>query len=417
MSLFRLDVIRHQQQKLHGHILLARPLSFAFYAWFSVAISTVIVLFFVCASFTRKEVVPGVLMPAQGLIRIFAGQGGILLGSNVQEGQMVAAEQDLFVVSGERTSSECGDTHRAVGATLQLRIERLKSELRDQAMQTQQQHAAIERKRAELGGQITQIDAEITLQRSRLQLAEQAAERLAALQSANFISLAQVQDKTAEKLDQSARLQALLRSKASIVAEQSAADADLVDQPLRAQREASAIQRTIAELEQGVAENEALRRSIVRAPMAGTVTAVANEIGQSVNANSPLAALIPANAQLEAQLYASSRAIGFIKPGARVLIRYQAFPYQKFGQFGGTVREVSRTAVAAQELAMGLANNPSPNEPLFKIRVVLDETAVQAYGTRQALKSGMQLEASILLEKRKLYEWIIEPLLSVAGRV
>ena len=59
----------------------------------------------------------------------------------------------------------------------------------------------------------------------------------------------------------------------------------------------------------------------------------------------------------------------------------------------------------------------SGSEPMYRIRVRLGRQDILAYGQAQALKSGMGLDASILLERRRLYEWILEPLYSITGRI
>jgi membrane fusion protein len=46
----------------------------------------------------------------------------------------------------------------------------------------------------------------------------------------------------------------------------------------------------------------------------------------------------------------------------------------------------------------------------------LKQQSVFAYGKPVNLKPGMLLEASIILEHRRLYEWVLEPLFSIAGR-
>ena len=104
-----------------------------------------------------------------------------------------------------------------------------------------------------------------------------------------------------------------------------------------------------------------------------------------------------------------------------VRLRYQAFPYQKFGAQSGRVLQVSRTPLAPAELAQ--LNLPAAlsqglaSEPLYRITVSLDRQSVAAYGQEQALAAGMQLDADVLLERRRLIEWIFEPLLSLAQRV
>jgi membrane fusion protein len=39
------------------------------------------------------------------------------------------------------------------------------------------------------------------------------------------------------------------------------------------------------------------------------------------------------------------------------------------------------------------------------------------YGQEYPLKPGMQIDASIQLENRRLYEWVLEPLYSISGRL
>jgi membrane fusion protein len=157
----------------------------------------------------------------------------------------------------------------------------------------------------------------------------------------------------------------------------------------------------------------------VRAPQDGIVTGVLAQAGQSVTPATALASLLPSNARLQAHLYAPSSAVGFLRPDQPVLLRYQAFPHQKFGLQSGQVVQVSRSPLQASELA-ALAQAPGGSgggEALYRITVALDRQSVAAYGHAQALVPGMQLEADVLLDRRRLIEWIFEPVLGLAGRV
>ena len=53
---------------------------------------------------------------------------------------------------------------------------------------------------------------------------------------------------------------------------------------------------------------------------------------------------------------------------------------------------------------------------MFAIQVRLKSGTVLANGQARPLQSGMRLEADILQERRKLYEWMLEPLFSVTRR-
>ncbi|HEV7914865.1 MAG TPA: HlyD family efflux transporter periplasmic adaptor subunit, partial [Albitalea sp.] len=215
--------------------------------------------------------------------------------------------------------------------------------------------------------------------------------------------------------------QALSLKRAMHSREIAALEARRREQPLHTQAAIGEIERDLASLEEASAENEAKRTVVIRAPEDGVVTAVLAEKGHSVAPGSALASLLPADAKLQAQLFAPSSAVGFVRPSQPVQLRYQAFPYQKFGHHAGQVLQVSRTPLQATELA-GLPlpeslKSTSSAEPLYRITVTLERQAVQAYGQAQPLAAGMQIDADVLLDRRRLIEWVFEPVLSVTGRI
>lgn len=162
---------------------------------------------------------------------------------------------------------------------------------------------------------------------------------------------------------------------------------------------------------------EAQARLVIRAPQDGLVTAVLAERGQVAMPSTALANMVPSDARLQAHLFAPSSAVGFVHSDQPVRLRLQAYPFQKFGHQAGRVLQVSRMPLQAAELP-GLAV-PAGNagEPLYRITVALDRQAVLAEGQAQPLVAGMQLDADVLLDKRRLIEWIFEPMVNIAGRV
>jgi membrane fusion protein len=75
------------------------------------------------------------------------------------------------------------------------------------------------------------------------------------------------------------------------------------------------------------------------------------------------------------------------------------------------VLRVSRSAITP---AGGEAQNA---EPYYRVLVALDEQSIIAYGKQEPLRPGMRLDADILGERRKLYEWVLEPLYSLRGKM
>jgi membrane fusion protein len=187
--------------------------------------------------------------------------------------------------------------------------------------------------------------------------------------------------------------------------------------PLKGQAQRGEIDRDLAQLAQQTAERDAQQRIVVRASQDGVISAVLAEPGQSVSPASALASLVPAHSQLQAHLFAPSSAVGFVHASQSVLLRYQAFPYQKFGHQVGQVVQVSRSPLQAAELASLPLQGGASNEPLYRITVALDQQTVAAYGQPQALSPGMQIEGDVQLDRRRLIEWIFEPVLGLAGKV
>ena len=277
---------------------------------------------------------------------------------------------------------------------------------------------ALRRRSGELATESQRLDTQLDLQSRRVALADSTLQRFMQLAQASFVSSAQVHDKQAELLDQQQRQADLQRAQAALRREAIGVDAEMRDLELQARRDEQASQRAMAALEQDLVENEARREVVVRAPQDGTVSAIAFDVGQSVSANQALAALVPTGSELEAELYAPSRAAGFIRPGMQVLLRYQAYAYQKFGQARGTVREVAASAMRQDELPLpGAMPSGTAGEPLYRVRVRLDRQDVTVYGRPLALRTGALLDASILLEQRRLYEWLLDPLYGAMGRV
>jgi membrane fusion protein len=152
---------------------------------------------------------------------------------------------------------------------------------------------------------------------------------------------------------------------------------------------------------------------VITAPCDGTATTILAERGQTATPSAPLLSILPSGAQLEAYLLVPTRAVGFIAPKQTVALRYQAFPYQRFGSYRGYVTQISRTLITPNE-----ANLPvTLEEPVYRVTVALLAQSVQAYGDRVPLQAGMLLDADVWIDRRRIIEWIFDPILSVAGRL
>jgi membrane fusion protein len=156
------------------------------------------------------------------------------------------------------------------------------------------------------------------------------------------------------------------------------------------------------------------------------VTTIVGHPGQVVSTGSPMLKIVPQPAIMYAELLAPSNAISFIHQSDRVLLRYSAFPYQKFGEYWGTVVTVSDAALTPEEVQslltgaqpakQGLPVGLSPTKqtgPFYRVIVKPDSQLISVYGEERKLPASMQVQAYVLLDRRPLYQWMLEPLYDV----
>ncbi len=419
-SLFRQEALAAQATQWLGTIRIAQPIGN--YAAAATALLVIILIagFAFFGTYTKRATVPGLLEPAGGTLRLTTPANGAVISVRVKEGQHVAADDVLFVLSGERMSSS-GATQAMIGIQLDARRATLSRELKLSNERHESRLRTTRERLAAIDVEFAQLEHETRINAAREAIAEKNVERFDELARTGFISRAQAQSKVDDALVLNAQRENYKRVKAGLARERAGLASQIADSRLQADTERADIDRTNAALAQERSENEARRTTVVAAPFAATVTGIAAHAGQVVAAGGLLATLIPDGAALEAQLFASTRQAGFVERGQRVHLRYAAYPYQKFGMGEGVVSAIEKSPYAPQELptqviatlGMGALQGA---EPVYRIVVALDAQTIDTYGQSQPLKSGMVFEADVIQDTRRLYEWLLEPVYGLMGR-
>jgi membrane fusion protein len=413
-SLFRRETEEARAASWLGRIVLIRPVSFSILALCALLCAFLLGAYFFAGHYTRKARLTGVLAPTQGIVRVVAQQAGVVASVGVQEGDAIDKDAMLCVIVDPRAPV----AHETAEQALRERFaERRVMLLRQRATAiaaAQLEIAAAVRRREALARENAQIAREVAAQEERLATAQRNYQRTRDLADSGFLSRMALDRERENELEQRSRLESLRRSALGLAREREAqeSEAALAGARVRAQVASVDVQR--AALEQEALERALQYRAIVASPGRGRVGAVLVEAGQAVLPGTTLVTILPADATLEAVLYSPSRSMGFVKVGQEVLLRYLAYPHQKFGSHRAIVRAISANPVSAAEL--GIVPLDGGREPLYRIRATLERQSIDAYGRSEALQSGMQVEADVMLDRRRLIEWVFEPLLSLAGR-
>jgi membrane fusion protein len=396
-----------------GEVLAILPPSAGLLAAGALVVVVLFVLFCAFGEYTRKAHVSGYLAPDKGFIKVFTRDFGTVAERRVEENQVVKKGDVLFVLSLDRNGLDGLSSGRVAVEETRRREQAARRE-REQAaalrdLQLEQAHAHVE----ELSEELKKVDRQIELQKLRVASLGKATERFASLKSDHFISENQYQQQLGQQLEQEVALASLDRTRMGLVHDIGGARRQIPELELKSQSNVSSLERQVSSIDQDLADIETRRQIAITAPADGYATAIQVEPGQATNPNYPLLSIVPIESTLEARLLAPATAIGFIQPGKQVNLRYAAYPFQRFGHYRGTVRQVSKTVVTPSEVPIPIR----VEDAYYVIRVALDQQSIQAYGENLPLRSGMALDADVLLDRRPIYEWVFEPLFSIRGRL
>jgi membrane fusion protein len=307
-----------------------------------------------------------------------------------------------------------GSTNAAVAAEMRARraiLEREQSQLRELG---EQQLEQVRRRVKDLGNELAQVDAAMKLQQVRIKSAKDQLERYRGLAGEKqFVSEALVKQKGDEVTDQEIKLQSLMRQRSQVERDLAMAKLEEPTVEIRTRTQVEQVARQISELQEGLTQVEARTETLIRAPVAGVVTNIAVNNGQSIAADAPLATVLPKGSGMHVELLVPTRAIGFVKPGQDVVLRYDAFPYERFGQYHGRITDIGRNVWSSGDRVGPVA----VKEPVYRVDVALDRQNVSALGQEFSQRPGMLVNADLLLEKRTLFEWIFEPVLKLKERI
>jgi len=414
-SLFRKEALDAANRGNLGIVALYCPP----YRWLVISVVVLITaataLFFIFGSYTKYESSTGELLPKNGMLIIPPPVSATVVDIPVKEGQHVEKDDVLMVLSSE-VSTQLGQTRQVIAENLKGQRERLQQDLVTLEKLHQVEMKGLTDTIASLKLQQEQLKLQLTHRRKQVSLAKMQLDKLEAMHNEGYASSRQMEEQESNLLDSQARYQEYQRQLLDISQKIVQTEQQLHEKPLDDEKKRNDIERQLADNRQSMAENEARRSFELRAPKSGYVGMIMVKNGQMLTAGQSAIAVLPSNTELVARIMVNTQSIGFIQPGQRVVLRYKAFPYQKFGQQYGKVIEVSRTALSPQEVTT-LTGKNNIQEQQYRVLVSLDKQSITAYAQNEKLKPGMALDADFIVDKRRLYEWVLEPIFALGHKI
>ena len=408
-QLFRQEAIDFQRgQGDFGEITLWQPVPTKLLAWLLTAVVAIVLVFLCFAEFSRKQTVAGYLIPASGTMKVFPTREGVVSDLQIVEGQHVEVGDPLFTVATPTVAADGEDINAAKLASMRYQKEMLQRQIAGEektaAAERDRLKALVASGEAEIGDIYLQID----IQQKRIQIAESLLSTTQELLAKGYMSAVEARRREDTLLEQRQALVTLRRQLTDKQNKLAETKQTLAAHPTDTARKVQPLRDEMATIEQRRAEANGQGSYVVRAPAAGRVAMLQVHKGDAAQPQRLQLEIVPDNSPLRAELLIPTRAAGFVRVGQEVRLLYDAFPYQNFGAYTGRVSEVSNTVVTKADAAGPVV----PEEPAYRAVAVLDRPDVDANGGKMPLQAGMLLQAKIILDRRSLAHWILDPLLN-----
>jgi len=154
-----------------------------------------------------------------------------------------------------------------------------------------------------------------------------------------------------------------------------------------------------------------LRRKLIvlTAPADAIVLEIGNRtVGSVAREAETLFVLVPRDDKLQAEVNVEGRDIGQIEVGQPVRIKFEAFPFQKFGTGSGTVRVVSNDAFTPDAKSDAVRKTTAP---YYRVLVDVSDSKLRRQPERMQLMPGMAVTAELKVGSRRVISYFLYPLL------
>lgn len=401
-NLFRRNAVRSLRDLREGRPVACVPRQWPWLGALCLSLALAAGFLASTLEYARKETVRGWLVAQQGIVRLTHEAPARIASVTAAPGEAVQRGDVIAYLSADGILE---DGSAAVGAILEVLREEI-GEIRRREVAAREQ---FETDRDTLAAQLRRLDDEMQAlatqeqeQRARVARSKSTLGRLESAWRSGAVAEIELlarQDEHAALRQAGARLrqeqERLQRERQGLVAQQQMLGTGL---ELRLSELASLRN----ELRQRITRNESARLQAVESPIDGTIATLDLVAGSTVQAQQLLATIVPRDADLVADVYVPSRAVGLIAPGQRVRLRFDAFPQQQFGTANGSVRSIAEYVLLPADVpaTFGL------REASYKVRIGLESDHVTDANGSYRLRPGMLLVAEIVLENRRLVDWL-----------
>ena len=150
--------------------------------------------------------------------------------------------------------------------------------------------------------------------------------------------------------------------------------------------------KQLAEISSQLAETQlTLKYQKIKSPVNGMVFDLKpTSPGYVIQTEIPMLKIVPTD-HLVARIFVANKDVGFVRIGQQTQVRVDSFPYNEFGELKGTVQSIGSDVLAPDQ---------TYNYFRFPVTVSLDRNSLSYKGHKLKLRSGMSINANVVLRQR-----------------
>lgn len=161
-------------------------------------------------------------------------------------------------------------------------------------------------------------------------------------------------------------------------------------------KERNEIEEKITSLESNL---EALENTnskyTITSPVDGVIlTSNYNTVGSYINQSKPIAEIVSSNSELEIYTYIQNKDIARIEEGQKVVIKLEAYNYQKYGTLNGTVDYIAPNSIVDENLGV-----------VYKAKIKFDKEENKNINVLPGMTTTLEIKSG----KQKIIEYFLEP--------
>ena len=414
-GLFRKEAVDEQSNTLDGNFLMTPKPVFSAIALLLIVWIVAVIIYLNMGSYARKTSVNGWLEPSHGVFKLYSDtRRGKVIDVLVQDGEQVEAGTPLITVDYSNSDASGNPVSIQLLRELEAKRERtLENISRLQALHLAQAKTLSDQL-AQAKRTLDDLDAIVALSEAHWNMAFHQWETAQSLLNKGHISRADFENQTLQRL--TAEQQLTLAKKDRRIEQTNIATLqhEIATLPKRQDNEIANLENALSDLQQQIVSHKSSAEETIYAPRSGQVSGLRVKKGYTVDNARPLLTLLPVNSDIQARIAVPVRSAGFLREGQALHIRYDAFPYQKFGVQTGEITNISPSLILPGEL---IDVPISINEPAYLVTAKISANEILAYGNNISLKAGMTFSADVHLSQRTLMEWLMEPIYSIKGKL